>query len=131
MKKKVFIIFIVITSLLVVLLFIDSKINLSRNGEIVSIHEMDDLNTLDGYYYFGRPDCLACRTFQKELDDFIATNEISIQYINTSYFKNEYAGFKEFLMKENIDTVPVMIYYNSNIEVKRIIDEKQIRDFFK
>lgn len=97
------------------------------NGEIVSLDKMEDIeNDKNGYYYFGRPDCIECRDFQKELDSYLENNNILVKYINTNYFKSNFNSFQDFLQEESITEIPIIIYYYDNVEVNRIDDMEDI-----
>ena len=81
------------------------------------------------YYYYGRPDCIDCIKFQKELEKFLKTNNVAIKYINTAYWKKN-VKFIYFLEGNRVDTVPVIIYYEKNHETNRLKKINELKSFF-
>ena len=100
-----------------------------ETGEIASISDLTELDYKQGYYYYGRPDCIDCIKFQKELEKFLKTNNVAIKYINTAYWKKN-VKFIYFLEGNRVDTVPVIIYYENNHETNRLTKINELKSFF-
>ncbi len=73
--------------ILISIVLINSHDKGIETGEIASISDLTELDYKQGYYYYGRPDCIDCIKFQKELEKFLKTNNVAIKYINTAYWK--------------------------------------------
>lgn len=114
--------------ILISIVLINSHDKGIETGEIASISDLTELDYKQGYYY-GRPDCIDCIKFQKELEKFLKTNNVAIKYINTAYWKKN-VKFIYFLEGNRFDTVPVIIYYENNHETNRLTKINELKSFF-
>lgn len=135
--KKVFVKAIILTLMIYILTaWTQSKTILKENKEIrnlISINDYSELNNKNGYYYFGRPDCLSCVDFQEILEhELYANKDITVFYINTAYWKKENKNFSKLLEDNSIDSVPVVILFENNIEVSRYArsDSSILKSYF-
>ncbi len=116
--KKTLYIFLIVTLFLV-------GCNTNNSNEthfikIVSINDIDDLySNKNGIYYFGRPDCLECIEMQEHIEKKKTNQQIQLKYINTAYWKKNDLKFMDFLNDNQIESVPVLIEYSNNTEIKR------------
>ena len=116
--KKTLYIFLIVTLFLV-------GCNTNNSNEthfikIVSINDIDDLySNKNGIYYFGRPDCLECIEMQEHIEKKKTNQQIQLKYINTAYWKKNDLKFMDFLNDNQIASVPVLIAYSTNTEIKR------------
>lgn len=148
MKKRFIIIILLILFYVIVVNFKEiihlDNFNSSnqKNNDIVSLDSLTNLNdlinTTDGYFYFGRPDCIDCRYFQNLLEKFTQNKKNKIYYINTLYFRKTYTNFNDFLSEKKITTVPLLIHFKNGVEINKItayqnekkINIKEIINFF-
>ena len=116
--KKTLYIFLIVTLFLV-------GCNTNNSNEtyfikIVSINDIDDLySNKNGIYYFRRPDCLECIEMQEHIEKKKTNQQIQLKYINTAYWKKNDLKFMDFLNDNQIESVPVLIEYSNNTEIKR------------
>ena len=115
--------------ILISIVLINSHDKGIETGEIASISDLTELDYKQEYYYYGRPDCIDCIKFQKELEKFLKTNNVAIKYINTAYWKKN-VKFIYFLEGNRVDTVPVIIYYENNHETNRLTKINELKSFF-
>lgn len=116
--RKILYIFLIVTLFLVGCNTNDS--NETYFIKIVSINDIDDLySNKNGIYYFGRPDCLECIELQEHIEKKKTNHQIQLKYINTAYWKKNDLKFMDFLNDNQIESVPVLIEYSNNTEIKR------------
>ena len=115
--------------ILISIVLINSHDKEIETGEIDSINDLTELDYKQGYYYYGRPDCIDSIKFQKELEKFLKINNVTIKYINTAYWKKN-VKFIYFLESNRVDTVPVIIYYENNHEINRLTKINELKSFF-
>ena len=116
--RKILYIFLIVTLFLVGCNTNDS--NETYFIKIVSINDIDDLySNKNGIYYFGRPDCLECIEMQEHIEKKKTNQQIQLKYINTAYWKKNDLKFMDFLNDNQIESVPVLIEYSNNTEIKR------------
>lgn len=107
MKKRFIIIILLILFYVIVvnfkeIIYLDNfNSSNQKNNDIVSLDSLTNLNdlinTTDGYFYFGRPDCIDCRYFQNLLEKF--TQNKKIKYIISIHY----------ILEKHIQTL--MIFY--------------------
>ena len=116
--RKILYIFLIVTLFLVGCNTNDS--NETYFIKIVSINDIYDLySNKNGIYYFGRPDCLECIEMQEHIEKKKTNQQIQLKYINTAYWKKNDLKFMDFLNDNQIESVPVLIEYSNNTEIKR------------
>lgn len=96
-----------------------------NSGQIKQADEIKDIYNLhDGYIYFGRPSCPACKRFKPILNLISKERNLKFNYFNSDYFRNEKNVPENSLMmifqKYNIDSIPHLAYIEDG-EIQEII----------
>lgn len=60
------------------------------------------------YVYFGRPTCLECIEFEKELRTFLETSNWVVYYYDTAYWKDD-PRYDSILSKYCVESVPMLV----------------------
>ena len=56
---------------------------------------------------------------QEHIEKKKTNQQIQLKYINTAYWKKNDLKFMDFLNDNQIESVPVLIEYSNNTEIKR------------
>lgn len=96
-----------------------------NSGQIKQADEIKDIYNLhDGYIYFGRPSCPACKRFKPILNLISKERNLKFNYFNSDYFRNEKNVPENSLMmifqKYNVDSIPHLAYIE-NGEIQKIL----------
>jgi thiol-disulfide isomerase/thioredoxin len=82
------------------------------------------------FIYFHKTGCPACQELAPILNKVIVDKNKIVYAVELSKYKNEY---KDYLVKNKITSVPMIIYYDKGVERKRlgneVITEEMLKDF--
>ena len=103
-----------------------------NSGQIKQADEIKDIYNLhDGYIYFGRPSCPACKRFKPILNLISKERNLKFNYFNSDYFRNEKNVPENSLMmifqKYNVDSIPHLAYIE-NGEIQKILTSDTLGD---
>lgn len=121
----ILIIFSVISSIAIQLIQINRD-KIKQADEIKYIYNLED-----GYIYFGRPSCPACKRFKPILKLISQERNLKINYFNSDYFRKEKNAPEDSLMmvfeKYNIDSIPHLVYIE-NGEISKVLTSDTVGD---
>jgi len=122
MKKIIFLIVSIVVVLGVFTYVFKTSASSNAEYETISFEtyqkKLDDKESFA--IYFHKTGCTACQELEPTLNKFIKENKIQLFAIELSKYKDQY---KDFLVENDIKTVPTIIRYSDGKEGKRLGNE--------